>query len=145
MRVAVAVAKARPFEAWEALVAATNEAWASCTEVDVREAAAHHPRIGADRAVLRAKFAPTAAWSSEEQAGVSAASEEVLDALAAANEAYAEKFGYTFLVCATGKSAPEMLEIATSRLGNDPTREWQNAREELRKITLIRLQKLDTP
>lgn len=136
------LASQRPFATWTALEGATNAAWNGRTETEVREAASHHPRIGADRAALRAKFARTATWSTAEQAGVAGASDDVLDALAKANDTYADTFGYTFIVCASGKSAAEMLEIVNSRIPSAPEAEWKVAREELRKITLIRLEKL---
>src|SRR5205085_9973807 len=103
----------------------------------------HHPRIG-DREALRRRFAATAAWAGEEQRGARAAGEETLTALAAANQAYEQKFGYIFIVCATGRSADEMLAILGRRLEADPARELETAAREQRAITRLRLEKLLT-
>ncbi len=108
---------------------------------DWLEAFAAHPKIG-DRDALRAKFAATAAWSAIEQAGVDGAPEEVLDALADANDRYHERFGYIFIVCATGKTAEEMLALIRERLSNDPEVELRTAAAEQAKIARIRLEKL---
>ena len=83
------------------------------------EAFAHHPEIGSDIASLRERFASTAAWSSAEQAGVAGADDATLEALRDGNVRYREKFGYVFLVCATGKTAAEMLALLRARLAND--------------------------
>lgn len=133
----------RPFQSWAALVRESDSVWQTLGRQDVLEATAHHPPIGSDREALRARFAATAAWSEAEQRGASGASDEVLERLAKANAQYAERFGYTFIVCATGKTAAEMLALLCARLGNDPELEWTVAREELRKITLLRLEKLE--
>ena len=108
---------------------------------DWLEAFAAHPRIG-DREALRAKFATTAAWAGEEQRGAAAAPETTLDALAEGNRAYEEKFGYIFIVSASGKSADRMLELLRGRLANDPDTELVNASREQRAITRLRLEKL---
>ncbi|CAE7538405.1 TTL, partial [Symbiodinium microadriaticum] len=79
-----------------------------------------------DKEALRAKFTQSnkgSGWESQEQSGVNGAPEEVLNALAALNEEYLKKFGYIFLICATGKSAPEMLEALQDRIVNDPAEE----------------------
>lgn len=108
---------------------------------DWLEAFSHHPRIG-DVAALRERFASTAAWASDEQRGAAAASERTLEALAAGNRAYEERFGYIFIVCATGRSADEMLGLLRARLDNDPDREASIAAEEQRRITRLRLHRL---
>jgi 2-oxo-4-hydroxy-4-carboxy-5-ureidoimidazoline decarboxylase len=113
-------------------------------EADWREAFTHHPRIG-DVSKLREKFASTATWSSQEQKGVSGASEETIQALAQGNRAYEEKFGFIFLVCATGKSAEEMLALLRERMPNDAAAELRIAAGEQAKITRIRLEKLLHP
>lgn len=136
------VARGRPHATLDALIAAADAAWRDSTAAEVREAIAHHPEIGADVAKLRAKFAATATWSQGEQAGVQGASEAILLALRDANVAYKARFGYIFLVCATGKTAAEMLDLLTARLGNDPADEWRVARGEQGLITRIRLEKL---
>jgi 2-oxo-4-hydroxy-4-carboxy-5-ureidoimidazoline decarboxylase len=109
---------------------------------DWLEAFACHPKIG-DFNSLRMKFAGNKDWSAGEQAGVEAAEEETLRALAAGNAAYETRFGYLFIVCATGKSAAEMLDLLRQRLCNNPTDELPVAAREQRKITQLRLEKLE--
>ncbi len=135
------MAVARPFGAWTEVLAAADCIWAELAPADWREAFAHHPQIG-DRESLRARFAGTAVWARDEQSQVQAAGEAVLQDLAAGNRAYREKFGYIFIVCATGKSAAEMLSLLQSRLPNDPERELFIAAEQQRQITRIRLEKV---
>ena len=136
-----AVAARRPFADKKALLAASDSAWAATSEKEWREAFAHHPRIGGKDA-LRAKFSATSGWAQGEQAGAAAASEAVLDALSKGNADYETKFGHIFIVCATGKSAAEMLDLLQSRLANDPAKEIRIAAGEQAKITNIRLEKL---
>ena len=116
-RWADAVLAARPYRDKAALLAASDAAWSGTGEAEWREAFSHHPRIGGKDA-LREKFAATRAWAKGEQSGAAAASDAVLDALAAGNAAYEKKFGHIFIVCATGKSAAEMLDLLQSRLPN---------------------------
>lgn len=129
----------RPFANDARLQFAARVEWFGLTEADWLEAFSHHPKIG-DRASLAARFPATHDLSAKEQAGVGAAREETLDALAQANDAYAAKFGFIFIVCATGKSAEEMLQLLRDRLNNDRTTELRNAAEEQAKITALRLQ-----
>jgi 2-oxo-4-hydroxy-4-carboxy-5-ureidoimidazoline decarboxylase len=131
----------RPFRDREALLAAADEVWWGLEESDWREAFAHHPKIG-DADALRARFAPTREWAAGEQAGVRGASAEVLDALAASNRAYEERFRTIFIVCASGKTADEMLALLRARLPNDPRDEIRIAAAEQAKITRVRLEKL---
>ncbi len=140
-RWADAVLESRPFPDKAALLSSSDAAWGRSGEEDWREAFAHHPRIGGKDA-LRAKFAATQAWATGEQAGAAAASEAVLDALAEGNAAYEKKFGHIFIVCATGKSAAEMLDLLKSRLPNDAGAELRLAAAEQNKITKLRLEKL---
>jgi len=128
----------RPFANTGRLLAAAHEAWADLTQTDWLEAFSHHPKIG-DRASLARRFPGTAHLSSREQSGVDAAAADVLDALAEGNRAYEDKFGYIFIVCATGRSAAEMLEMLRARLGNDPAEEIRIAAGEQAKITELRL------
>ncbi|MEA2173507.1 MAG: 2-oxo-4-hydroxy-4-carboxy-5-ureidoimidazoline decarboxylase, partial [Blastocatellia bacterium] len=81
-------------------------------------------------------------WSEEEQSGTRQASQELLSELTEANRAYEAKFGYIFIVCATGKSTEEMLALLKERLPNDPDAELRNAAAEQSKITQLRLKKL---
>ena len=91
---------------------------------------------------LAKKFASTAEWAYGEQSGVNIAAKETIEALAEANRLYEEKFGYIFIVCATGKSAEEMLGLLQSRLKNSPNEEIQIAADEQNMITKLRLEKL---
>jgi 2-oxo-4-hydroxy-4-carboxy-5-ureidoimidazoline decarboxylase len=136
-----AMAARRPFADARALFAAAEEAWAGLGPADWSEAFAHHPRIG-DKEALRQRFAATRQWAASEQSGVSGASEEVVDALARGNRDYEARFGRIFIVCATGKSAEEMLALLRERLGNDPATEERVAAAEQARITRIRLEKL---
>ncbi len=132
----------RPFGDDASLERAADEVWATATPDDVREALSHHPEIGADLDELRRRFASTATWSSGEQSGVSAASDETLHALRDGNRRYRERYGHTFVVCATGKSADEMLALLRERERNAPEHELSVAAAEQGKITKIRLRKL---
>ncbi len=132
---------ARPFRAKERLFATAEETWNHLDPEDWREAFAHHPKIG-DKDALRARFASTRQWAEGEQAGAALASEEVLEALADGNQAYEARFGHIFIVCATGKTAAEMLALLRERLGNDPDEELRIAAGEQAKITRLRLEKL---
>ncbi len=123
----------RPYGNADALYAAADAALADLSEREVDEAMAGHPRIG-DR--------PENASSRREQSGLAGADEHTLERLAEANRAYEERFGHVYLVCATGRSADEMLAIARDRLGNDPTTERRIVRAELGKINRIRLERL---
>ncbi len=107
---------------------------------DWLQAFASHPRIG-DRDALRAKFAATGAWTAHEQSGVDGAPEDLLGELAEENCRYEARFGYIFIVCATGKTAGEMLALLKERLTNDAGLELKIAAGEQAKITRIRLEK----
>lgn len=140
-RWAEAMAAARPYPSGEALLAAADRVFSQLGRDDWLEAFAHHPRIG-DRDALQARFASTRAWSTREQAGVATAEADVLDTLAHGNRAYEARFGHVFLVCATGKSAGEMLALLRARLPNAPDAELRVAAGEQAKITRLRLEKL---
>lgn len=127
---------ARPFADAAALYAESDAALAAVDDSAIAQALAGHPRIG-ERAA-----GADGAWSRQEQAGVSAAANSVRDEIAEANAEYERRFGHVYLVCATGKSAEELLAICRSRLDNDPSTEAGVVREELTKITRIRLGKL---
>ena len=132
---------ARPFRGRAEIVAEAERVWRALEPGDWREAFAHHPPIG-DAEALRTRFAATATWAADEQRGAAAASEETLALLAAGNRSYEERFGYVFIVCATGKSAGEMLALLEARLHNHPDAEIRIAAEEQMKITGLRLEKL---
>ena len=130
-----------PADSVEDLLEEAEVLWYECSEDDWKEAFAHHPKIG-DVESLAKRFASTAQWASGEQSGVNAAKSETIQALAEGNHLYEEKFGYIFIVCATGKSAAEMLAILQTRLNNEPADEIKIAAAEQNKITKLRLQKL---
>lgn len=113
-----------------ALLDAADRHWLACTPADGLEAFSHHPRIG-DRPALH-----------KEQAGVANAANDVLQELATLNAHYEERFGYIFIVCATGKSATEMLSLLKARMNNTPAEEIKIAMAEQGKITHLRLEKL---
>lgn len=123
------------------LLEQSSRQWKLCNPEEWKEAFAHHPKIG-DRDSLARKFASTAQWAAGEQQGVATATEEVIGELADGNKAYEEKFGYIFIVCATGKSAGDMLQLLKSRLHHDAETEIRIAAGEQDKITALRLQKL---
>jgi OHCU decarboxylase len=134
----------RPYESLDAVLAAADDTWWSLDPTDWREAFAHHPRIG-ERTSAAPQDERARDWSSAEQANVSTTHETVRDALVAANEEYERKFGYIYIVCATGKSAEDMLSLARERIDNAPEVELRVAAEEQRKITRLRLEKLLEP
>jgi 2-oxo-4-hydroxy-4-carboxy-5-ureidoimidazoline decarboxylase len=135
------VAHKRPYKDDADLFATADEVWAHMGQEDILEAFQHHPQIG-DLDALRKKFATTATWAEGEQSGTASASEAVLQGLADGNRDYLEKFGYIFIVCATGKSAAQMLELLKARLKNDPAHELQVAAAEQAQITRLRLEKM---
>ncbi len=131
----------RPFASAAELQSAAQHAFAELNEPDWLEAFAHHPRIG-DIDSLRKRFAATAAWAGSEQAGASAANEETLRSLARGNDGYFDKHGFIFIVCATGKSAAEMLALLRERLPHSRAEELKLAAGEQQKITALRIDKL---
>lgn len=132
---------ALPAEDLVDLLEIAEEQWYACHEPDWREAFSHHPKIG-DISTLKEKFASTAHLAEGEQSAVKQASEQTLQQLAEANQAYENRYGYIFIVCATGKSADEMLQLLNLRLYNNPEVEIQIAMEEQLAITKLRLEKL---
>jgi 2-oxo-4-hydroxy-4-carboxy-5-ureidoimidazoline decarboxylase len=132
-----------PFPTHTALFAAAVDVWAQLGPEDYREAFAHHPEIGSDLEELRRKFSATADWSRAEQSAAMNASEATLRALRDGNQAYRERFGYSFVVCATGKSAEEMRVLLQARLEHEPELELGIAAAEQAKITHLRLEKLE--
>lgn len=130
-----------PVHDQQTLLANAEVMWYQCNEHDWKEAFDHHPKIG-DMNSLQQKFAATSHWAEGEQSAVKQTSLSVLQALAEGNERYEQQFGYIFIVCATGKSAEEMLALMQGRLHNTPVQEIHIAMEEQNKITQLRLQKL---
>ena len=129
-----------PFESLRDILNYAEEKWYECNEGDWMEAFLHHPQIG-DMNALRQKFSADQ-FAAAEQRSINKASEELLQLLAQGNRNYFEKFGYIFIVCATGKSAEEMLALLNTRLQNSPVEEIKIAMEEQNKITKLRLEKL---
>ncbi|HWM89851.1 MAG TPA: allantoicase [Thermoanaerobaculia bacterium] len=135
------VARARPFHEPQSLFTAAERAFGELGRNDWLEAFAAHPRIGE----RPAGDGVESRWSTQEQAGADEASAEILAELAEANRLYEQRFGHVFLVCATGKSAFEMLNLLGGRLGNDASTELEVAAGEQREITRLRLEKLLWP
>jgi OHCU decarboxylase len=123
-----------------ALSEAADRTWATMQEADWLEAFACHPRIG-ERKVSMHAGERSSAWSWAEQAQTDSASENVLDEIADGNQRYEELFGFTYIVCATGKSAEEMLAILKRRLQSTRETELREAAEQQRQIMQIRLGK----
>lgn len=135
------VVQQRPFASAQELQRTADRAWIDLAEGDYLQAFEGHPKIG-DINSLQAKYANTKALAAGEQSAVDNAGEDVIAALAQGNSEYEQKFGFIFIVCATGKSAGEMLALLQARLPNDRELELLNAAEEQRKIFQIRLEKL---
>jgi 2-oxo-4-hydroxy-4-carboxy-5-ureidoimidazoline decarboxylase len=131
----------RPFRMLEDLFGAARLLWFRLSRADWLEAFAAHPQIG-ETGQAQAQTVMSAGWSREEQHAAAQTDSTVLDALAEANRLYKSKFGFIFIVCATGKTAEEMLAICRARYGNSVETELQIAAEEQFKITEIRLYKL---
>jgi 2-oxo-4-hydroxy-4-carboxy-5-ureidoimidazoline decarboxylase len=137
---ATAMASKRPLQDDRALLAASDEIWRGLGESVWQEAFRSHPRIGETRAE-KTVASQSSAWSKQEQKKAATADEAVRTALKWGNREYEQQFGRTFIVCATGKSAGEILEILRRRLHNDDATELQEAAEEQRQIMQIRLNK----
>jgi 2-oxo-4-hydroxy-4-carboxy-5-ureidoimidazoline decarboxylase len=131
----------RPFASPGALVDHADAVWHSLGPTDYLEAFEGHPKIGDIRS-LHAKYAHTGDLAAGEQAGVAQADEDLIQRLAEGNRAYEERFGFIFIVCASGKSAGEMCAMLEERLQNSRDDELQIAAEEQRKILQLRLEKL---
>jgi OHCU decarboxylase len=138
-RWARAVAAQRPCKSEEELFTTADSVWAQMEEPDWMEAFRAHPRIGERKAAHAS--AQSTAWSKQEQASTDSAQQDILSELAAGNETYEKLFGFTYIVCATGKSAEEMLQILRRRLSSDRATELREAAEQQRQITQIRLRK----
>jgi len=138
-RWAASVAARRPYATVEALHKSADAIWWNLERADWLEAFSHHPQIG-DKPAGGSE--PARRWAEGEQTGARAATEDVKARLARANRAYFEKFGYIYIVCATGKTAEGMLAILNQRLQNDLPSELSIAAEQQRLITRLRLEKL---
>ncbi|MCC6620698.1 MAG: 2-oxo-4-hydroxy-4-carboxy-5-ureidoimidazoline decarboxylase [Deltaproteobacteria bacterium] len=139
------MAAAGPFADGDAVFAAAMAAFGELAAEDWLEAFAHHPRIG-DVSKLRERFAASGELSEKEQGtAVAAAADDTIQRLFELNQAYEARHGHIFIVCATGKSAAEMLALLEARLGRDPVDELQTCAEEQMKITGLRLAALIEP
>ena len=134
--------EAFPFPSEKELVQRATDLWYDeCTKIDWLISFRQHPKIG-DVKSLTEKFAATQHLAGKEQAGVATANKQTIEKLAQANKDYEAKNGFIFIVCATGKTADEMLQLLEDRLQNSPDEEIHIAMGEQAKITLIRLKKL---
>ena len=141
---AIALAAARPFPSMQDVLDTSDAIWLQLGPVDWDEAFSTHPRIGEMASTANATM-QSAKWSNEEQATVGNVDAEILARLAHGNSVYEQLFGRTYIVCATGKSPEQMLAILETRLQNDKHQELQEAVEQQRQITQIRLKKWLNP
>lgn len=135
------MASARPFLSLEQCLKIAQSVWEALSEADYLQAFEGHPKIG-DINSLRSKYSNTKALAAREQSAVEGAQEKTLLALAQGNARYEAQNGFIFIVCATGKSAEEMLAILEERLKNSRQKELGIAAVEQSKITEIRIRKL---
>jgi OHCU decarboxylase len=135
---AAAVARSRPYADIDALLTKADNIWWSLNQSDWLQAFACHPRIGESPASSSHQFST---WSREEQAKASIAPESVLDSISAKNRDYEARHGFIYIVCASGKSAEELLAILDRRLNNSTEAEIREAAEQQRQITHIRIRK----
>lgn len=131
----------RPYQTLEALITHADLVWWTLTPNDWLEAFRSHPKIGEKKATDKVS-AQSQQWSGQEQAEVSSAPQQTVDSLAELNRAYEEKFGFIFIICATGKTTEEMLTALKERLQHDSATELRLAAAEQAKITALRLKKL---
>jgi 2-oxo-4-hydroxy-4-carboxy-5-ureidoimidazoline decarboxylase len=134
------LAQQRPFADAPELFAASDAIWAGLQRADWYEAFASHPRIGEKKAPQSAT-AQSAQWSSREQGGVATVGVDIQEKLKLANAAYEARFGRIYIVCASGKTAEQMLAILEQRMGNDDAVELLESAEQQRQITQLRLRK----
>ncbi len=134
------LAAARPFADVDSLIKYSDQVWSRLSPKDWDEAFSKHPRVG-ERKPPATASAQSVSWSAQEQSGIAGSAGSVHEELDEANRQYEQRFGRVFIVCATGKSAQEMLDILRHRLQNDDATELLAAAEEQRKITHLRLQK----
>jgi OHCU decarboxylase len=131
----------RPFQSLQQLLVQADNVWFSLAPDDWLEAFRSHPKIG-DKKSQQATSTEATNWSEQEQSGVQDASQTIVQLLAQLNSEYEKKFGFIFIICATGKRAEEMLALLRERLGNSPDQELLTAAREQAKITELRIRKL---
>jgi len=137
------VSSDRPYSKLETLITHADLVWWTLTPADWLEAFRSHPKIGEKKPGDKVSV-QSQQWSGQEQAGVSSAPQDTVDSLAELNRAYEEKFGFIFIICATGKTSEEMLAALKERLQHDSDTELRLAAAEQAKITALRLKKLLT-
>ncbi len=137
-RWAAAMVASRPIGSVQQLSEVADRLWSTMQEADWLEALACHPRIGERKTDAASQ---SATWSRAEQSKASSATDRTLAELAEGNQLYEQRFGFTYIVCATGKSAEEMLAILQRRLNNTREMELREAAEQQRQIMQIRLGK----
>ena len=140
-RWATQMSSARPYENLADVISRSNELWQSLDRDDWLEAFRSHPKIGEKKAA-NAVSEQSQHWSAQEQQGVQHAAQQTIERLAKLNVDYEKKFGFIFIVCATGKSSDEILALLEARLPNEPAAELPIAAAEQAKITELRLRKL---
>ena len=149
------MAARRPLRDEATLLAASDETWRNLARADWMEAFRSHPRIG-ESGIGESRNSEASmgesqsshpvpvqpsSWSKQEQQHVTTADDDVKTELAHGNKEYERRFDRIFIVCATGKSGPEILDILRRRLRNDDETELEEAAEQQRLITHIRLKK----
>ncbi len=132
---------ARPFNGVDDLFTRADSVWWSLRAEDWLEAFRAHPKIGEQKAAA-AQSEQSRNRSAQEQSGIAETEDEIKSALAEGNMEYEQRFGFIYIVCATGKTSAEMLALLKERLTNDPESELRVAAEEQSKITRLRLEKL---
>ena len=130
-----------PFASEKKLLSEAESVWQNCMKEDWIEAFSYHPKIG-DIENLEKKFASTSKWAEQEQGEMDNSNKEIVQQFARLNQQYENRYGYIFIVFATGKSAQEMMELLENRINNNPEDEIKIAAAEQNKITKLRLQKL---
>jgi len=140
-RWAATLTEHRPFANLDQLLGQASDVWWALDQTDWLEAFRSHPKIGEKKAAASVA-AESQQWSAQEQQGVARAGEEAVEKLARLNRVYEEKFGFIFIVCATGKSTDEILALLETRLENESAAELRIAAAEQAKITDLRLRKL---
>jgi len=135
------MAKERPYQTLETLLGAANDIWWSLDHSDWLEAFRSHPKIGEKKAIEKVS-AQSQQWSGQEQSGVTNAVQQTIDDLASLNDEYEQKFGFIFIICATGKTSDEILAALRERFEHDTQAELTIAAAEQSKITELRLKKL---
>jgi OHCU decarboxylase len=135
------MAEQRPFTNHDELNATADRIWWAMDPQDWLEAFHSHPKIG-EKKPAAAASKEALRWSESEQSGTRDSARQTMEELAELNRHYEEKFGFIYIVCASGKNAEEMLAILRDRLSNTTDEELRNAAAEQAKITALRLNKL---